>query len=224
MAKKNQTAATKNTNPETPVSETPVATPTTFKQMVNVPGVGLVEVDVPLDAAMEIAAKVKEAPEAKAKRDAGRKAKIAAAQKAKRDAEKAAHANDPEWLAKEADRKAKRDARLAVIEKRKVNSEKRAERATKEQEANAALLAESGSSLPLARLVEASITKLYEKGMKGEDGAHRGWLVKFSYNNVKGISVKYSQRLSLDERGVGTLDSLHADAKKILLDMIADAK
>lgn len=223
MAKKTTTpvstdAATTSENGEivqTPVAETP-------KVFINVVIDGVVrQVEVSPAEAVNIDKMLGESPVVKAEKEAARKAKIAADQKAKRDAEREAKKNDPEWLAKDAARQAKRDAMKGILEKRKENTERREARKQAELDAKIAFLTESGSSLPIGRLVEAKIVKKYAHGMK-EEGVQRGWRWTVVYLTKSNKTVTIDDTIDLDKEGVGTLQTAFADAQKAIRETLSE--
>lgn len=223
MSKKNTTATTTDAattsengeNVQAPVIETPkVMIPVTIDGVVR-----MVEVS-PKDA-VNIDKMLAESPEVKAQKEADRRAKIAADQKAKRDAEREAKKNDPEWLAKEAARQAKRDANKEKLAARDANRDRREAKKKEVLDAKIGFLTESGSLLPIDRLLEARITKKYAHGMK-EEGVQRGWAWKVVYLTKSKKTVTVDEVIDLDKEGVGTLETAYADARKAIIDTLAE--
>lgn len=225
MAKKTTTAttATVDTTAEgTETVQTPVAPVAQAPVMIPVMIDGEIRyVPVASGHEAEAAEILVKADQTKEQKEAARKAKIAADQKAKRDAEKAARANDPEWLKKQEEKEAKRAGMKEILEKRKANSERREAKKQAELDAKIAFLADSGSALPIDRLLEAKIVKKYAHGMKDE-GVQRGWAWKVVHLSKSKREVIVSEVIDLDKEGVGTLETAYNDARKAILDTLAE--
>lgn len=224
MAKKNTTTVSTDsatTSEQNETVQTPaVETPKFLTVKVLVDG-KYVDAQIPVSEAPELDKMLSEDPAVKAEKLARQKAKIAEAQKAKRDAEREAKKNDPEWLAKDAERTAKREKMKEVLAKRAKNTARREARKTAELEAKISFLTESGSRLPIERLVEAKIAKKYAHGMK-EEGVQRGWSWKVVYLSKSNKTVTVDGVIDLDKEGVGTLATAYEDAKKTILAELAE--
>ena len=203
-------------NVQTPAVETPKFL--TVKVLVDGK---YVDAQIPVSDAPDIDKMLSADPAVKAEKLARQRAKIAADQKAKRDAEREARKNDPEWLAKDAEKQAKRDANKAKLADRDTNRARRDEKKEAIKNQKIEFLTESGSSLPLDRLVEAKITKKYMHGMKDE-GVQRGWRWVVVYTTKSKKTVTVDETIDLDKEGVGTLETAYADAKKAILETLAE--
>lgn len=225
MAKKTTTATTVDTNPASEIAENQTAPQAPVqhaapKVWVIVDGVRR-EVEISVEEAPELVKTLSTDPAVIAKREADRKAEIAAKAKAKRDEEKNKRMQDPEFLAKLEARKLKASQNSALKAKRDENRQRREDKRKAELEQKLAFLTESGSSLPIERLLEAKITKKYAHGMK-EEGVQRGWSWKVVYISKSKKTVTVDGVIDLDKEGVGTLDSAHADAKKAICDTLSE--
>lgn len=226
MAKKNTTATTVNTTSsegseqvQTPAVEVQQV-PQTVKVWLTIGGVKQ-EVDVPVEEAVEVNKMFSESDAVKAQKAALAKAKIAADAKAKRDEKKAERMNDPEFQAKLAARQARKEANKQTSEKRDENRERREAKKQAELDEKISLLTESGSSLPVDRLIEAKISKKFAHGLKDE-GVQRGWSWKIVYLTKGKKTVEMKDVIDLDKEGVGTLETAFQDARKVVMETLAE--